>query len=87
MKKQDKLCKEIFSQLQDLYFAEIVDWSEWGSATRSSDYRWSKMDFTPTKTVKKYIDGYATFSKKLMSKLPFLQNTLPRILLRDFYKK
>ncbi len=75
MKKQDKLCKEIFSQLQDLYFADIVDWNEWGNA------------FTSTKTVKKYIDGYATFSKKLISKLPFLNKTLPRILLRDFYKK
>lgn len=34
-----------------------------------------------------YIAGYSTFTKQLMKNLPFLQNTLPRLLLRDFYKK
>ena len=43
--------------------------------------------FTEVKTVSKYIAGYATFSKQLMYNLPFLNNTLPRMLLRDFYKK
>lgn len=43
--------------------------------------------FTEVKTVSKYIAGYATFSKQLMYHLPFLNNLLPRMLLRDFYKK
>lgn len=43
--------------------------------------------FTEVKTVSKYIAGFATFSKQLMYNLPFLNNTLPRMLLRDFYKK
>ena len=43
--------------------------------------------FTEVKTVSKYIAGYATFSKQLMYHLPFLNQTLPRMLLRDFYKK
>jgi hypothetical protein len=43
--------------------------------------------FTEVKTVSKYIAGWARVSKQLMYHLPFLQNTLPRLLLRDFYKK
>ncbi len=43
--------------------------------------------FTEVKTVSKYIAGKVDFSKHLMFALPFLENTLPRILLRDFFKK
>ncbi len=43
--------------------------------------------FTEIKTVSKYIAGYARFTKQLMYALPWLQSTLPRMLLRDFYKK
>jgi hypothetical protein len=39
------------------------------------------------KTINKYIAGYATFAKQLAYNLPFLENTLQRMLLRDFYKK
>lgn len=34
----------------------------------------------------KYIAGYMKMSKQLMANLPFLQETLPKILLRDFEK-
>jgi hypothetical protein len=53
-----------------------------GSAKSKVDY-----DLSEVKTVNKYIAGIATFSKQLMFQLPFLQNTLVRMLLRDFYKK
>lgn len=43
--------------------------------------------FTEVKTVSKYIAGVVTFSKQLMYHLPFLNGLLPRMLLRDFYKK
>lgn len=43
--------------------------------------------FTEVKSVSKYIAGKTTFSKQLMFALPFLTNTLPRVLIRDFYKK
>jgi hypothetical protein len=43
--------------------------------------------FTEVKTVSKYIAGKIDFSKHLMFAVPFLENTLPRMLLRDFYKK
>lgn len=43
--------------------------------------------FTEQKTVSKYLAGKVDFSKHLMFALPFLNNTLPRMLLRDFFKK
>ncbi len=43
--------------------------------------------FTEVKAVSKYIAGVVTFSKQLMYFLPFLNGLLPRMLLRDFYKK
>lgn len=59
-----------------------IDVQTEGSAKSKIDY-----DLTEVKTVGKYIAGVATFSKQLMFNLPFLQNTLVRMLLRDFYKK
>ena len=53
-----------------------------GSSKSQIDY-----SFTEIKTVSKYIAGYARFTKQLMFALPWLQTTLPRMLLRDFYKK
>lgn len=53
-----------------------------GSAKAQIDY-----DLTEVKVVSDYIAGYARFSKQMMFQLPFLQNTLQRMLLRDFYKK
>lgn len=42
---------------------------------------------TEVKTVNAYIAGFAVFSKQLLRNLPFMQTTLTRMLLRDFYKK
>ena len=53
-----------------------------GSAKDQIDY-----DLTEVKVASDYIAGYARFSKQMMYQLPFLQNTLQRMLLRDFYKK
>lgn len=53
-----------------------------GSAKTDLNYA-----FTEVKSVSKYIAGKTTFSKQLMFALPFLTNTLPRTLIRDFYKK
>ncbi len=44
-------------------------------------------DLSEVKTVSNYVAGLAVFSKQLMTHLPWLQNTLVRMLLRDFYKK
>lgn len=44
-------------------------------------------DLTEVKVVSDYIAGFARFSKQMMTQLPFLQSSLQRMLLRDFYKK
>lgn len=53
-----------------------------GNAKGQIDY-----DLTEVKVVSDYIAGFARFSKQMMFQLPFLQSSLQRMLLRDFYKK
>lgn len=53
-----------------------------GSSKTQIDY-----DLTEVKTTLEYIAGYARVSKQMMYSLPFIQGTLPRLLLRDFYKR
>jgi len=52
-----------------------------GSSKSQKDY-----DLTENKTSIPYIAGYVTFTKQLMKNLPFLNGTLTRMMLRDFYK-
>lgn len=39
------------------------------------------------KIVQEYIAGTVTFTKQMATSLPWLQSTLPRMLMRDYYKK
>lgn len=39
------------------------------------------------KVVQNYIAGTVTFTKQMATSLPWLQTTLPRMLMRDYYKK
>lgn len=43
-------------------------------------------DLSEIKIVEDYVAGFARFSKQMAKQLPFMQTTLPRLLLRDFYK-
>jgi HK97 family phage major capsid protein len=43
-------------------------------------------DLSEIKIVEDYIAGFSRFSKQMLKQLPFMQTTLPRLLLRDFYK-
>lgn len=52
-----------------------------GSTKGQNDYA-----LTEVKTVNSYIAGTAIFTKQLLRNLPWLQTTLPRMLLRDFFK-
>jgi len=52
-----------------------------GAAKGQIDY-----DLTEVKTVNAYIAGFATFSKQMMKSLPFIEQTLTRMMLRDFFK-
>ena len=51
-----------------------------GSAKGQIDF-----DFSEIKTVNKYVAGFARFSKQMAFGLPWMQETLPRLLLREFY--
>jgi len=53
-----------------------------GSGKSQIDY-----DFTEVQTVNKFIAGIARFSRQIAKSLPWLQNTLPRLLMRDFFMK
>lgn len=52
-----------------------------GSAKTQIDF-----DFARVEVASEYIAGYSRFAKQLMRQLPFLQNTLPRLLQREFFK-
>jgi hypothetical protein len=53
-----------------------------GAAKSQIDY-----DLTEVKTIQAYKAGFARFSKQMLKSLPFMESTLPRLLLRDFYKQ
>lgn len=42
--------------------------------------------FSETKVVQQYIAGFATFTKQMATSLPFLTQTLPRMLQRDYFR-
>jgi hypothetical protein len=42
-------------------------------------------NFSEVKTVNKYIAGFVRYSKQMNKALPWMQTTLPRLLLREFY--
>jgi hypothetical protein len=52
-----------------------------GAAKTQIDFR-----FTRIETVNEFVAGWAKFGKQLMRNLPWLQNTLPRLLQREFFK-
>jgi hypothetical protein len=54
--------------------------------THGSDKTQIDFDFARVETVQEYIAGWTKFAKQLMRQLPFLQNTLPRLLQREFFK-
>ncbi len=58
-----------------------------GLQTEGSEKSQIDYDLTEIKTVNGYIAGFARFSKQMMRNLPWLQTTMPRLLMRDFYKK
>lgn len=61
-----------------------------GSISRQTTHGAAKtqidFDFARVEVVSEYIAGFTRYAKQLMRQLPFLQNTLPRLLQREFYK-
>lgn len=55
--------------------------------TEGNDKGQNDYALTETKIVTDYIAGFSTFSKQMLKSLPFITQTLPRLLQRDFFKK
>ena len=58
-----------------------------GKQTEGNDKGENNYALTETKVVTNYIAGFTTFSKQMSKSLPFISQTLPRLLQRDFFKK
>jgi HK97 family phage major capsid protein len=52
-----------------------------GSLKRENDY-----SLTEVKTVNQFIAGFSKFSRQMLANLPFMTQTLPRLLTRDFFR-
>jgi len=52
-----------------------------GSLKQESNY-----SLTEVKTVNQFIAGFSKFSRQMLASLPFMSQTLPRLLTRDFFK-
>ena len=53
-----------------------------GSLKQENNY-----SLTEVKTVNEFIAGFSKFSRQMLTSLPFMSQTLPRLLTRDFFKK
>lgn len=70
-----------------VYFRETAgEGSISRQATHGADKTQIDFDFARVETVQEYIAGWTKFAKQLMRQLPFLQQTLPRLLQREFFK-
>ena len=58
-----------------------------GAQTEGSNKGENDYALTEVKVVNDYIAGFSTFSKQMLKSLPFMTQTLPRMLTRDFFKK
>jgi HK97 family phage major capsid protein len=53
-----------------------------GSLKQENNY-----SLTEVKTVNSFVAGFSKFSRQMLASLPFMSQTLPRLLTRDFFKK
>ena len=71
-----------------VYYAEDAgETNNIGKQTEGNDKGENNYALTETKIVTNYIAGFSTFSKQMSKSLPFISQTLPRLLQRDFFKK
>ena len=54
--------------------------------TEGADKGENNYSLTEVKVVNDYLAGFSTFSKQMLKSLPFMTQTLPRMLQRDFFK-
>ena len=74
------------SGLYTFYKENTGETNNIGSQTEGSTKGQNDYSLTETKMVNNYIAGFSRFSKQMMKSLPFLSQSLPRLLERDFFK-
>ena len=74
------------SGLYTFYKENTGETNNIGSQTEGATKGQNDYSLTETKIVNSYIAGFSRFSKQLMKSLPFLSQSLPRMLQRDFFK-
>lgn len=68
------------------HFKESAGEGSIASQTEGASKNQIDFDLSEVKTVNEYVSGFTRFSKQFAKSLPFFQGTLPRLLLREFYK-
>lgn len=70
-----------------VFYREAVNANNIATQSEGSTKAENTYNFSEVKVVQNYLAGYSTFTKQMATSLPWLQSTLPRILMRDFFKK
>ena len=70
-----------------VFYREPVNANNIAVQSEGSTKAENTYNFSEVKVVNNYLAGYSTFTKQMATSLPWLQNTLPRLLMRDFFKK
>mgnify|MGYP000087117294 CR=1 FL=1 len=70
-----------------VFYREPVNANNIAVQSEGSTKAENTYNFSEVKVVQNYLAGFATFTKQMATSLPWLQNTLPRLLMRDFFKK
>jgi hypothetical protein len=68
------------------HFKESAGEGSVSAQTEGSSKTQIDFDLSEVKTVNEYVAAFTRFSKQFAKSLPFFQGTLPRLLLREFYK-
>lgn len=74
------------SGLYTFYKENTGETNNIGTQTEGATKGQNDYSLTETKMVNNYIAGFSRFSKQMMKSLPFLSQSLPRLLERDFFK-
>lgn len=82
---RDMIPKTFSSTLEYVTFFEDPKVGAVANQTEGDEKATIEYNFTNVQKVQQYLAGTVTFSKQLMKSLPWLQNTLPRLLMRDFF--
>jgi hypothetical protein len=69
-----------------VFYKETATTNNIAAQTEGSNKGENNYSLTEVKVVNDYLAGFSTFSKQMLKSLPFMTQTLPRMLQRDFFK-